>query len=668
MKRGLYFRMDNARRMMNYLLLLWMCIAAVRANAQSRGFNPELKRTYSLADTSEIKELIKKFDSLLKSGAHGDSSILFNALEKSRKINYNKGIVFALSRLAAEAQVKGDHKLAIRYFTEALQYMGTPERSPHLNIAYNNLGMSYSNLGQYEQALHFYNKALAALARGWDHKNATDSAYIYINIGVVWARMEENDYALQTWTDATKMADRKKDTVQIGMIYLNIAEIYYRKQQWQLSEDYYRKVLKIGRAKSIKEYELSALTGLALNQEKRQNYKEALAYLNDAMLIAARERIPAYNTLETRIALGSVYLQMKDYSKAKTILIAALADTKKMDQKELLQLLEPKVAAVNAATGNYREAYEHMKQYSGIKDSFLKQEKTRSLEAWMNSLMAEKNKAMLTQQLHITRQENQLQRMNFLIGGTILGALLLLAISFALVRNYRHKQVIQQSFIYQLQQQQEINQLKAQVRGEEHERQRIAHELHDGIASQLWAIKLNVDSMQQQDNTDEAQRKKLGAIFQQLTDATQDVRKTAHNLMPDLLLEEGLATALASLCEKTGKSTRLEVDFQEYGIMPRVDDEITLSIYRMVQELIQNVLKHARNATHLLVQISCVDTLLNITVEDNGTSARESGKEEGIGIKQIRKRTNALKGHFDLQIVPDKGTTAYLEFDLQYLL
>lgn len=666
-KRGLNFRMDNGRRMMHYLLLLLMCMAAVRVSGQSGSFNPELKRSYSSADTVEVRRILKRFDSLKGLPGIGNE-LLFEALEKSRKIGYTKGMFQSYAKLGSLAQMKGYHNQAIQYFTKTLEYAKQPDTRQHLNIIYNNFGLSYSNLGKYEQALHFYNKALAALAEGWNRSNKTDSAFIYINIGVLWARMREDSYALQTFERAEKIAEHNNDTIQKGLIYLDVAEIHYRREEWALAERYYNQALAAGKAKSVKEYEVSALTGLSLILKEKKEYAKALTYVNRALSIAAMEFMPANAILETKIALGSIYLDMGNYVKAKEILTLALTEAQTIGQKELLQMIEPKVAQVNAALGDYRKAYELMKQYSGMNDSLLKQEKTRSLEAWMDSRMVEKDKAMLTQQLHITRQKSQLQRMNFLIGGTVLGALFLLAISFALVRNYRHKQAIQQSFIYQLQQQQEINQLKAQVRGEEHERQRIAHELHDGIASQLWAIKLNVDSMQQQDNADEVQRKKLGAIFQQLTDATQDVRKTAHNLMPDLLLEEGLATALASLCEKTGKNTQLEVDFQEYGIVPRVDDEIELSIYRMVQELIQNVLKHARNATHLLVQISCVDSLLSITVEDNGTSIREHGKEEGIGIKQIRKRTHALKGHFDLQIVPGKGTTAYLEFDLHHLL
>jgi signal transduction histidine kinase len=112
------------------------------------------------------------------------------------------------------------------------------------------------------------------------------------------------------------------------------------------------------------------------------------------------------------------------------------------------------------------------------------------------------------------------------------------------------------------------------------------------------------------------------------------------------------------------------VDFLEYGTIPRMDEDIELSLYRMIQELIQNVLKHAEGATQLLVQLSCIDTLLNITVEDNGAGFSETNLDsaKGIGLRHIQKRVNTLNGHIDLQSIRGKGTTVYLEFEIQHLL
>ena len=620
------------------------------------------------ADSITIKALWKRSDSMWQQDPVQSHLLLLEALEKSKAINFNRGTFAVLNKLGSRAQLSGKHREAITFLTQSIAYSQYPENIGNVNVVYNNLGLSYSGIGEYEKALVFYNKALSILGQTKRGNNTTDSIGIYTNIGILWSRLNETTYAVRTFQQAAQIAIRQHDTDQYVGCQANIGELYADKKDWTKAESYLNEALTLSIRHGYPHHMSSAYSGLAMIAQIRKDYPKALNYFNESLRIAIDERMPAYNILGTKAMLGAFYLEVKDYPKATPILLEALAEAQAMNHKELLLELEPKVAGLYAATGLYNDAYKHQLKYSGIKDSLFEQEKAKSLDVLMSSRMAEKDKAMLAQQLHITRQKAELQQKNFWIGGMMLAALLLISISLVFVRNYRHKQTIQQSFIYQLQQKQEIDLLKAQVKGEELERQRIAQELHDGIAGQLWAIKLNVDSLQQQDQTNIVQKKRLDTIFRQLTDATQDVRKTAHNLMPDLLLEEGLATVLASVCQKTRDNTQLEVDFLEYGIIPRLDKEIELSIYRMIQELVQNVLKHAVDATHLLVQLSCVGTLLNITVEDNGIVSNLVESQDGMGLQQIRKRTLALKGHFDFKSSVGKGTTAYLEFDLQRFL
>jgi len=651
----------HLRRYLPGLLLILIPLASAAIPPSG-----DKQQHYKSSDTAAIKKLLWQADSAMMTDRAFSINAANTALEKSKAVKFSKGIFLSYNLLSLAAHFKADNQTSLFYLLKAAPYAGLPENAKNAVVTYNNIGDCYSNLGKYQPALEYYYKALAALKGGAPKRKPLDSMAIYSNIGNVWRNLEENGYALENFELARKIAIRKKDTINIGLTCQGIGSIYDKQRQWAMAESYYQQALDIFSRKAMREEEVITTTSLAMLSESKGEYAKALDYLNKAMKLTDTVEMTALTILAPHMTLGSVYLNLKEYHKAKPILLDALAKAKAMGNRDLLQSLEKKVGDMYAGSGSYQEAYEHLSRHTMIKDSLLMQEKAQALEALINSRIAVKDKAMLAQQLHITRQKGQLQQKNFWIGGTVLGALLLLFVSVAVVRNYRQQQTIQQAVIRQMQQRQEINQLKAQMRGEEQERQRIAHDLHDSIASQLWAIKLNVDNMRQSGGTD-VQDKNMGILFQQLTDAARDVRNTAHNLMPDLLLEDGLAAALASVCNKTGKTVPLEVDFQEYGIVPRLDKEIERSIYRMVQELIQNVLKHAVNATQLLVQLSCVDALLNITVEDNGTGFKE-GYKEGIGLQQIRRRVIALKGHFDLQSRPGQGSTAYLEFDLQHLL
>jgi len=637
---------------------------------------PEYIKNDKDIHTMEVVRLLYKYDSIALHNNNSGVVILKQALAESEKNGFSWGICYTQYLIAAEYHNRGYNKESIDYLKRAEKLVDRSENIDLADKVYNMLGVLYSSIGKYALALNYYYKVLAEIGKKSIQHNAkqevprsVDSITIYNNIGLIWGNLGDLNYALQTFKIAENIIVKNNDIRQAGSLYVNIASCYNELGNLQLAEEYYSKALAaaIKANKRVVSVKINRFTGLSNIARKKKEYSKALKYLDSTENIQEEPIEPVYVLANRKLSKGSIYLDMKNYSLAKPLLIDGYTMAKKIQRVNLLTEAQPVLAKLYAVTGEYKMAYDLLLDYTVMRDTLLKREQANSVKVLTEALMAEKDRNMLAQTLEITRQKNKLQQKNFWIGGIILGSLLLVAISLVFFRNYRHKQAIQQSLIYQLQQTQEINQLKAQVRGEEQERERIARELHDNIAAQLWGIKLNVDNIQQLHKQNGNYDKKLASVFQQLTDAAQDVRKTAHNLMPDLLLEEGLATALASLCEKTAKNTKLEVDFQEYGVLPRLEKELELSIYRMVQELIQNVLKHATDATVMLVQLSCAGTMLNITVEDNGTVFNMKDKTDGTGLQQIRKRVSSLKGYFDLQNRPGKGTTAYLEFDLQYL-
>lgn len=652
-----------------------LVVIIVLCNKQVSAFVhiPEYIKKNTDIHTMEVVRLLYAYDSIALDNSNSGVVILKQALAKSKKNGFSWGICYTQYLIAAEYHNRGYNKESLDYLKRAEKLVERPENIDLTDKIYNLLGVLYSSTGKYALALNYYYKVLARISKKIEKPEvprSVDSITIYNNIGLIWGNLGDLNYALQTFKIAENIIERNNDIRQAGSLYVNIASCNKQLGNLQLAEEYYNKALAaaIKANKRTVSVKINRFTGLSDIARKKKEYSKALKYLDSAENIQEEPVEPAYVLANRTASKGSIYLDMKNYSLAKPLLIDGYNMAKKIQRVNLLTEVQPVLAKLYAVTGEHKMAYDLLLDYTKMKDTLLKREQANSVKVVTEALMAEKDRNMLAQTLEITRQKNKLQQKNFWIAGIILGSLLLVTISLVFFRNYRHKQAIQQSLIYQLQQTQEINQLKAQVRGEEQERQRVARELHDNIAAQLWGIKLNVDNIQQLDKHNSNYDNKLASVFQQLTDAAQDVRKTAHNLMPDLLLEEGLATALASICEKTAKNTKLEVDFQEYGVLPRLDKELELSIYRMVQELTQNVLKHATDATLMLVQLSCAGTMLNITVEDNGTVFNMKEKTDGTGLQQIKKRVSSLKGHFDIQSIPGKGTTAYLEFDLQHLL
>ena len=148
-------------------------------------------------------------------------------------------------------------------------------------------------------------------------------------------------------------------------------------------------------------------------------------------------------------------------------------------------------------------------------------------------------------------------------------------------------------------------------------------------------------------------------------DATiRELRRVAHSMMPEALVRFGLAAALQDLCIGLSKSTRINMDLQIFGLEKRMDSNTEIILYRIVQELLNNVIKHAE-ATEVLVQLIRSENSLSLTVEDNGRGFDHHMLPEGMGLRNIHSRVDLLGGNLDIHALPGKGTTVTIDLDLK---
>jgi signal transduction histidine kinase len=129
------------------------------------------------------------------------------------------------------------------------------------------------------------------------------------------------------------------------------------------------------------------------------------------------------------------------------------------------------------------------------------------------------------------------------------------------------------------------------------------------------------------------------------------------------LLQEGLVKASSLFCERVRKGHTLAIDFETWGDIRRLPTEIELAVYRIIQELVHNILKHAK-ASQSVVQIVFHDNQLCITVEDDG-SGIPAGHSEGVGLRSIRERVHSMNGQVDIASSPGKGTSVYIELAIK---
>lgn len=201
----------------------------------------------------------------------------------------------------------------------------------------------------------------------------------------------------------------------------------------------------------------------------------------------------------------------------------------------------------------------------------------------------------------------------------------------------------------------------------ESERTRMARELHDGLGSMLSGIKHSFSALQQELPLSINQQAKFDNNIHKLNETIRELRSITHSLAADSLLKYGLENTLRDYCNNLSHGGGLHVTFTSVGAFQSpLSGEKAFHTFRIVQELLQNITKHA-DASEVLVQLSIQEHWIQLTVEDNGKGfdVKAVGENNGIGLINIRMRLEQIKGKVDFKSEPGRGTSVYVEIPLK---
>jgi signal transduction histidine kinase len=234
---------------------------------------------------------------------------------------------------------------------------------------------------------------------------------------------------------------------------------------------------------------------------------------------------------------------------------------------------------------------------------------------------------------------------------------------FLWLNNLNKKRQLQQRQIEQLEQEKQLLSTQALLRGQEEERSRMAKDLHDGLGGMLSGIKLTLGAMKGNMVLTEENARLFTGALSKLDQTISEMRRVAHSMMPEALLRLGLGQALNDYCNGLSESSAdLTINYQQFGLEERLPNDTEIVVYRIVQELLTNVVKHSE-ASEALVQLIRQENLLMLTVEDNGRgfSVENAQKSFGSGLNNIRSRVGYLNGSIDTKSEPGKGSSFHIE-------
>ncbi|MCU7550711.1 sensor histidine kinase [Chitinophagaceae bacterium LB-8] len=632
------------------------------AQTAVRAQDDELTKLLSLKDDT-IK--VQQLSAFAKKMVHQDKDLSRQAssalLKTSQGLQYAKGIATGYSYLAFIDLEAGKHASAANLYNKAIIFYRQAKDDRGIAKCLGNMADIYESTGQGDRAVDARLAAVAILEKLLQSSSASRKdilhslAIQYNNFAGTYSDLFLNNAKALTYLrKAENICRQAKDTSELVDVLNNLSDLLTAMGKENEALNVGKEVLELSKA-------------------TKDNFHLAAGYQSYGYALYTLDRIDSA-VLMLRKALQCANVANSDYRIFKATHSLALALARKGEYKEVIQLLEnayngvaedgalkyksdieEELANAYFKTGDYKAAYQHLENRFRLKDSVI--------QLANNHIIAEKETKYQTAQKEkeLAQKELLLQksRQQALLG--LVSSIVALLVATLIYVQYRNKRRFHESQLRALQQEKEIQLLQALMQGEEKERSRIAKDLHDGVAGMLAAVKMHLSSSG-------GERASAGytKATELLDEATAEVRKTSHNLMPEVLLQHGLDRALQRYCTNIS-STSLQVHYFFIGEEQRFVGSFELSVYRIVQELLNNIFKHSK-ATEATVQLSIQETVLSVSIEDNGIGlTKQPAQSSGMGLESLKRRISALNGNMELSTDEGGGVNAYLEFSTEGL-
>ncbi len=610
------------------------------------------------ADTASINHLLNVAEKEL----NPDTGIAMydKAYALSVTSHYGDGAFRALITEGIKYYEKEDYRDMRLYSAKSILWAEKSDKKDATAWCYNNIGLSYFSEGDYETAVDFYYKALNEIKRKQLPPTHTE-VNIYNNFGSVYFKLNELDKSLAFFRKAAELSQKGNFDYQLAESYESMGDFYNKICNADSAIKYFNLVIIIGTKMNKTDLRAAGNEGLGEAYAMLHDFPKAIAYSQTAITLSENSFYDI--AIDAAYNLGNVWYQTGKYKEAQNILESNLKEIRTHNAKDKYITCYTTLADVYKATSQYKKAIACMDTLAALNDSLTGIEKTKAIsQLELKYKTAEQDKQIAQNQLVIARQNSNIIRKNIWIGAVSGGIALLALLVLVIYRNARHRQRLQAEQIKTLQKESTIGNLKSMVQGEENERARIARELHDGIGGTLSAAMMRLMAIRH-DKEDVTNVPAYNEALALLDDMGAEIRKTAHNLMPETLLKQTLPEAVGSYCHSMQKDGVLHIDFQSMGDFGLLCADVKLNVYRMIQELLRNIVQHAQ-ATTALVQLMMHGPTLTITVEDNGKGFDKGTMQPGMGMQNLQTRVGSLNGHYTLETAPGSGTTVFIEIDL----
>ena len=554
-----------------------------------------------------------------------DKNELDRMLEEAQKLNSWDSLA-AVYYLLAEYEADNFYRIgnSLDNYSQAKNYYSRLQDSFMISTIDRAIGYKYMKSEYYQEALESYEKALDYFTRKNDLKNITHLNY---EISQVYKARTDPEKELQYLNNAILLNEKLKDSFLMVEFMFKKIRSYETLNELDSAVMLALDAVRLSNEIDDRESMSKSLYQLGALNKVRTEYDKAIKYL-----LSAEEYSSANPFNEHR---NNIYLELADcYERV----------------------------------DSYEEAYVYARKYAALNDSILNKNRIEAqydLTIKYRAMEKQKNISRLEVEQKFAEEKNKQQRNAMYI--LTAGLIMLLALLYYIINFYRQRmkaeeiingqqQEISQQKIRVLEDNIKISSMQSMLEGQENERERISKDLHDSLGGLLSTIKLQFDSVKSKmQNVGELREYK--SANNMLDTAVAEVRSISQNLQPGSLMKLGLIPALKDLFNRFDEEIYPEIDFQYYSIPEKIPNMISLSIYRVIQELLHNTIKHAK-ANEILIQINSEEEELVIQFEDDGLGYDTNNlKRKGMGLENINSRINYLKGQISVQSKDGEGTS-----------
>lgn len=575
--------------------------------------------------------------------SYTDLGICYINLNKmdSAILTLEKGIPFArlLKDTVREARTlanmgnaylhKKDRATAIEYYLKAARIWEACSNQQYLAILYSNTSALLDEQKEHTLAVEFGNKAVALAQKTGD---TYSEVVALVNLSTTYSYLGQHEREYELLEQALPLAKKNEDLDQIATTYHNMGDYFFKQEKFSLALEKYLESLSYVKQMGNKYHLCEISTVLALAYHKLNRDDKALQYILQAEQLA--------DEVGVRTKLKEIYLTR---------------------------------AEIEQKAGNYKVASEYFSKTLTVSDSLFKTETSEKVAEAEAKYQNEKKQ----QEIVKLEKDTQIKSLTIKQKSTLNYFLIasfaaLLLVGFLIYRNLRHRNLLakqqdelQQQRIRELEKDRQLVAVDSMLKGQEEERSRLAKDLHDGLGGLLSGVKFSLTNMKDNLFITPENMTVFERSLDMIDTSIKELRRVAHNMMPEMLTKFGLDEALREYCNTINATKLLSVKYQSHGMEERLEKSTEIIVYRIIQELLNNSMKHAA-ATDAFVQLIREANRFNIVVEDNGKGfdATLSENNKGSGFANIRSRVEYLKGRVEIHSEPGKGTLVNVEFNL----